>query len=80
VKLERLVWEPRFEIIMTAAEALGIAVDETTKIRIARVSDGFPHFIHLVCEKLFWEVYEDHKRVCERPQIILNGLLTMLYR
>jgi hypothetical protein len=62
VKLERLVWEPRFEIIMTAAEALGIAVDETTKIRIARVSDGFPHFIHLVCEKLFWAVYEDHKK------------------
>jgi hypothetical protein len=61
VKLERLVWEPRFEIIMTAAEALGITVDETTKIRIARVSDGFPHFIHLICEKLFWAVYEDHK-------------------
>jgi len=59
VKLERLVWEPRFEIIITAADALGIAVEETTKIRIARVSDGFPHFVHLVCEKLFWAVYED---------------------
>ena len=22
------------------------------------MSDGFPHFIHLVCEKLFWIVYE----------------------
>jgi hypothetical protein len=61
VKLERLAWEPRFEIIMTAALALAITVDETTKIRIARVSDGFPHFIHLVCEKLFWAVYEDPK-------------------
>ena len=59
VKLERLAWEPRFEMIMTAAVALEITVDETTKIRIARVSDGFPHFIHLVCEKLFWAVYED---------------------
>src|SRR3984893_15784674 len=59
VNLERLAWEPRFEIIITAAEALGIRLDETTKIRIARVSDGFPHFVHLVCEKLFWVVYED---------------------
>lgn len=58
VKLERLAWEPRFEIIITAADALGITIDETTKIRIARVSDGFPHFVHLVCEKLFWAVYE----------------------
>jgi hypothetical protein len=61
VKLERLAWEPRFEIIMTAALALAITVDETTRVRIARVSDGFPHFIHLVCEKLFWTVYEDPK-------------------
>jgi len=59
VKLERLEWEPRFEIIQSAADALGIIVDETSKIRIARVSDGFPHFVHLICEKLFWEVYED---------------------
>jgi uncharacterized protein len=59
VKLDRLAWEPRYEIIMSAADALGITVDETTKVRIARVSDGFPHFVHLVCEKLFWVVYED---------------------
>jgi uncharacterized protein len=43
---------------LTAANALGITIDETTKIRIARVSDGFPHFVHLVCEKLFWAIYE----------------------
>lgn len=58
VALERLAWEPRFEIVRTAAEALGINVDDHTIMRIARVSDGFPHFIHLVCEKLFWIVYE----------------------
>lgn len=59
VKLDRLDWEPRYEIILSAAQALGITVDETTKVRIARVSDGFPYFVHLICEKLFWEVYED---------------------
>ena len=70
VKLDRLDWEPRFEIIMSAAAALGISVDETTKMRIARVSDGFPHFVHLICEKLFWTVYEapaDYMRVTATP-------------
>jgi hypothetical protein len=61
LKLNRLDWEPRFDIITTAAQALGITVDddETTMIRIARLSDGFPHFVHLICEKLFWAVWED---------------------
>lgn len=58
VKLERLDWEPRFDIVQTAADALGINVDNNTITRIARVSDGFPHFIHLICEKLFWSVFE----------------------
>jgi hypothetical protein len=63
VKLDRLDWEPRFEIIQTAADLLKIAVDENTRNRIARVSDGFPHFIHLICEKLFWTVFETrHER------------------
>ena len=34
-------------------------MDDTTRYRIAKISDGFPHFVHLVCEKLFWEVFED---------------------
>ena len=57
VSLERLAWDPRLEIIDNAAEALGIEIDDTTRYRIAKVSDGFPHYIHLVCEKLFWKVF-----------------------
>lgn len=59
VKVDRLGFEPRCEIITSAAKALGITIDTTTVYRIAKISDGFPHFIHLVCEKLFWVVYED---------------------
>lgn len=59
VRLDRLEWEPRFEIIETAARKLEIDVDEDTRIRIARISDGFPHYIHLLCEKLFWLVFEE---------------------
>lgn len=59
VKLERLEFSPRIEIIDTAAKALDIVIDDYTTQRIARISDGFPHFIHLVGEKLFWIVYKD---------------------
>jgi hypothetical protein len=59
VKLDRLEFSPRLDIIHSAAKALGIEVDDNTASRIARISDGFPHFIHLVCEKLFWIVYND---------------------
>lgn len=58
VALDRLGWEPRFEIVRAAADALGFRVDDHMITRIAMISDGFPHFIHLVCEKLFWILYE----------------------
>ena len=57
VPLERLQIDPRLEIIDFAADKLGIAVDDTTRFRIATVSDGFPHFVHLICEHLFWAVF-----------------------
>lgn len=59
VQLDRLEITPRLEIIDNAAHALSIHVDDHTTRRIARISDGFPHFIHLICEKLFWIVYND---------------------
>jgi hypothetical protein len=43
VSLGRLPWEARFEIVNNAADALGIEIDDHTLIRIARISDGFPH-------------------------------------
>ena len=56
--LSQLPWEARFEIVESTAETLGIKIDKNTVIRIARISDGFPHYIHLISEKLFWRVFE----------------------
>ncbi len=58
VNLGRLPWDARLEIIDYAADRLGISVDETSRLRIAKISDGFPHYVHLICEKLFWLVFE----------------------
>ncbi|MGO9237899.1 MAG: AAA family ATPase [Methylocella sp.] len=60
VGLGQLPWEGRFEIVTGAAERLGIVNDDNTTIRIARISDGFPHYVHFISEKLFWRVFEAH--------------------
>lgn len=68
VELQRLSWEARFEIINNAANALGVTVDERPRLRIAAISDGFPHYVHLICEKLFWQMFNDHAP-CTTPSI-----------
>lgn len=63
VGLKPLNWEGRIAIIQRVAEELGVEVDLTTSYRIASISDGFPHYVHLICEKLFWAVFDDPQEV-----------------
>lgn len=65
VHLEPLGWDGRLNIIDAAADELGIAVDQSTRYRIAAISDGFPHYVHLVCEKLFWAAFDDYQAVSQ---------------
>lgn len=58
VALSPLNWDGRLAIIEAASEALGVEVDMSTMYRIGAISDGFPHYIHLICEKLFWVVFD----------------------
>lgn len=67
VSLERLPYDARNEIIIGAADHLNISIDKTTMFRIGMVSDGFPHYVHLICEKLYWRVYRDQN------QGVVNG-------
>jgi hypothetical protein len=59
VELQRLPWEGRFQIIDTTAKALKVEVDYRAQVRIASISDGFPYYVHLICEKLFWQMFND---------------------
>lgn len=63
ISLERLGYDPRLEIIDGVAKELSLTIDDTTRYRIATISDGFPHYVHLVTEKLLWEVFEDEKKI-----------------
>jgi len=59
VELERLGISPSIEIIGAAAKALNVGVDDGYRYRIAQVSDGFPHFVHLIGQRLFLNYFTD---------------------
>lgn len=59
IVLERLGFHPRLEIIARAIHAFGLQVEDTSAYRIAMISDGFPHYVHLITEKLLWEAFQD---------------------
>lgn len=57
VEVPRLYFEGRFSIIDGSAAALGVKVTDEQRFRVAAISDGFPYYIHLICEKLYWELF-----------------------
>ena len=59
-ELAPISFDARWEIVNNAADKLGFNVDRKYLIRISQISDGFPYYIHLIAENLFWEVF-DHK-------------------
>jgi hypothetical protein len=63
VPLDRLGPHPCLEIILSAATALNIGVEDTSAYRIARISDGFPHYVHLLTEKLLWSAFTDREEI-----------------
>jgi len=63
VEVTQLSWDARQAIIDGAAKALNVTVGTHPRFRIAAISDGFPHYVHLVSEKLFWALFADpHSR------------------
>ncbi len=59
VKLERLYLDASMAILAAGAEALGVKVHKEHKLRTAQISDGYPHFVHLIGSSVLWEYYDD---------------------
>jgi len=59
IEVERLRFDARLDIIQKSSFALGVEVPEPQRFRVAAISDGFPHYVHLICEKLYWELFYD---------------------
>lgn len=58
IELEPIGWDGRFEIIDSVGDVFEIDIDRETSVRIAAISDGFPHYIHLICQHLLWVLYD----------------------
>ncbi|KLV08652.1 ATP-binding protein [Photobacterium ganghwense] len=57
VKLDVLPWDGRYAIINTAFERFGVKIPDDIRYKIAGLSDGFPSYVHLLCEMLLKEAF-----------------------
>jgi Cdc6-like AAA superfamily ATPase len=75
VELERLLAGPRFEIITGASNTVGVEIESSSLGRISAISDGFPHYVHLITEKLLWEIFSDENTIAiSRPSHYLAAI------
>src|ERR1700730_13956360 len=75
IELERLPAAPRFEIVVEASKAFSVEVEASSLGRISAISDGFPHYIHLITEKLLWEIFSDENTIAvSRPAHYLAAI------
>jgi hypothetical protein len=61
VELEPVPHDARWKIVELAADKLGFAIDRNHIIRIGQISDGFPYYVHLIAQSLFWKVFDHHQ-------------------
>jgi uncharacterized protein len=59
IKLERLHHSDLWKILTVVAEKLGVEIQQEALIRVGQISDGFPHYVHLIGESLFWSMFDD---------------------
>lgn len=79
INLERLHYNYLWEILTTVSSKLGVEIPRDTLIRAGQISDGFPHYVHLIGESMFWSIFDDAKvitKVGERHfKAGINGAL-----
>jgi DNA polymerase III delta prime subunit len=63
VELKRLNHSDLWKILTVVAKKLNVEIQEEALIRIGQVSDGFPHYVHLIGECLFWAMFDDTQEV-----------------
>ncbi|WP_083967236.1 AAA family ATPase [Methylosinus sp. R-45379] len=63
IRLEKLHHDFLWQIVTTVAEKVDVSIDREMLIRIGQISDGFPHFVHLIGDTLFWNIFDDPEDV-----------------
>lgn len=59
IELEKIPHNELWAIVSTAADELGVEVPQKHLLRASILSDGFPHYVHLIAESLFWSMFDD---------------------
>jgi len=59
IALDRLRHDELWQIITSVSSELGVTIDREALVRISVLSDGFPHYVHLIGEALFWSMFDD---------------------
>lgn len=63
IAVERLMHDALWLILTETAEQLGVEIGNEEKIRISTISDGFPYYVHLIGEQMFWSMFDDDAAV-----------------
>ena len=71
--LDRLSHDARWDILMSAAKALGVEIGHSFRVRIGQISDGFPSYIHLIGEQILWNMFDDANQVSACNQEHFNS-------
>lgn len=59
VELDKINPRALWDIIHVVAEKTNITIDSELLLRIGQLSDGFPHYVHLIGECIFWSIFDD---------------------
>jgi hypothetical protein len=68
VHLERLTHDARWEIVQSAARAVGVTIGQNHLVRIGQISDGFSSYIHLMGEQVLWSMFDDQATTSQCAQ------------
>jgi hypothetical protein len=59
IELKRLHHSDLWKILTVVGDKLKVELQQEALIRIGQISDGFPHYVHLMGEALFWSMFDD---------------------
>ena len=59
ITLPKMSWDARWSIALNAAKRFGVEISRDMCVRIAAISDGYPYYVHLITEKLLWQIFDD---------------------
>lgn len=65
IELKRLRPSDLWKILTVVTKKLNVRIQGEAFIRISQISDGFPHYVHLIGEALFWSMYDDAAAVTQ---------------